>query len=358
VRYAVGGGIALVGVTFLGAMGLMGLAALALADALPIAGPAVAGAVATTPPTPAAVTGIPAPYLHDAEVSGRRFAIPWSVLAGIYRVECDFGRSRLAGCNPPGTENAFGAQGPGQFLAPTWRRGLAAMELIPPGPPTDANTPGAGFATDGDGDGVANPWDPADAVASTARLLRSDGGSGAIEEAVYGYNHSGAYVGAVMALAARYLRAATVTPRGRPTPSPRPAPSRSPSPPSPVAAVIGFARAQLGAPYRWGGAGPGVWDCSGLVMAAYAAAGVVLPHNAQAQYEMTAGASVALDRLQPGDLVFFGPDLAAIGHVGLYVGGGTMIDAPHAGATVRVESAHWPDLLVATRPRIASAGAA
>jgi cell wall-associated NlpC family hydrolase len=121
-----------------------------------------------------------------------------------------------------------------------------------------------------------------------------------------------------------------------------------------VAAVIAFARSQLGAPYQWGGAGPDSWDCSGLVMMAYEAAKLRLPHNAQAQYEATADATVPLDQLHPGDLVFFGAGEAAIGHVGIYVGDGEMIDAPHTGAFVRLESISWSDLLVATRPLRAS----
>jgi cell wall-associated NlpC family hydrolase len=365
VRGVVGGGIAAIGLAFLGAMAVVVLAALALADALPSATVALSATLPAPPGAvagPALVAGIPTLYLRDAEVSGRRFGVPWSVLAGIYRVECDFGRSRLAGCHPRGTENASGAQGPGQFLAPTWRRGLAPGELIPSGPPTGSET-GSGFATDGDGDGVADPWDPADAVASTARMLEADGGSGDIERAVLAYNHSEAYVDEVMTLAAGYRDAASFPAalRSRPAASAAAPPSSSSLPPAPgaaVAAVIAFARAQLGEPYRWGGAGPGAWDCSGLVMAAYAVAGVVLPHNAEAQYDTTAGATVPLDRLQPGDLVFFGPDLATIGHVGLYIGGGEMIDAPHAGATVRVESFRWSDLLVATRPRVVLAASA
>ena len=68
---------------------------------------------------------IPPDYLADFQASGARFGIPWGLLAGIYQLECNFGRSQLSGCNPRGTENGAGAQGPGQFLAPTWRAGLA-----------------------------------------------------------------------------------------------------------------------------------------------------------------------------------------------------------------------------------------
>ena len=164
-----------------------------------LAGPAPAG----TETAPDTLAGIPGSYLADFERSGARFGVSWAVIAGIYAEECDFGRSRLAGCNPPGTENPAGAQGPGQFLPTTWRRGLAPHQLIPPGPPT--RTDAEGYATDGDGDGIADPWDPADAIASTARLLAANGAaSGDVAGAIFSYNHDPSYVAAVLAHAAAY----------------------------------------------------------------------------------------------------------------------------------------------------------
>jgi cell wall-associated NlpC family hydrolase len=115
-------------------------------------------------------------------------------------------------------------------------------------------------------------------------------------------------------------------------------------------AAVAYALAQLGTPYLWGGEGAGGFDCSGLVQAAYAAAGVALPRVAQAQYDATAANAVSLAQLQPGDLVFFGASLTAITHVGIVVSPGEMVDAPHTGADVRIESYAWPDLLTATRP--------
>jgi cell wall-associated NlpC family hydrolase len=113
---------------------------------------------------------------------------------------------------------------------------------------------------------------------------------------------------------------------------------------------VAVATAQLGKPYVWGGAGPLSYDCSGLVMVAYATVGLDLPHNAAAQYQLTASHTVLLTALEPGDLVFFGTSVATIEHVGIVVGNGEMIDAPHTGAVVRVEPYDWNDLLVATRP--------
>src|SRR5262249_49944813 len=117
-------------------------------------------------------------------------------------------------------------------------------------------------------------------------------------------------------------------------------------------AAVAYALAQLGTPYLWGGEGAGGFDCSGLVQAAYAPAGVALPRVAQAQYDATATTTttVPFDQVEPGDLVFFGASTGAITHVGIVVSPGEMVDAPHSGADVRIESYAWPDLLAATRP--------
>ena len=97
--------------------------------------------------------------------------------------------------------------------------------------------------------------------------------------------------------------------------------------------AIRYALKQLGSRYRFGAAGLVYWDCSGLTMQAFAAAGVSLPHSAAAQAGY--GRYVPLNKIQPGDLVFFG---RPISHVGIYYGNGRMLDAPHSGARVRIES--------------------
>jgi cell wall-associated NlpC family hydrolase len=99
----------------------------------------------------------------------------------------------------------------------------------------------------------------------------------------------------------------------------------------PAGRVVEFAYRQLGKPYSWGAAGPNSYDCSGLTLAAWQAAGVGLPHNAARQYGSMA--HVSRSDLRPGDLIFFyGP----ISHVGVYIGGGRMIHAPEYGENVRV----------------------
>ena len=101
-------------------------------------------------------------------------------------------------------------------------------------------------------------------------------------------------------------------------------------PPSSHEGVVGVALSYVGVPYVWGGSTPSGFDCSGLVMYAYAQLGVSLPHSSYAMWNM--GVPVPEDQLQPGDLVFFN----GLGHVGLYVGGGYFVHAPHTGTVVQV----------------------
>jgi cell wall-associated NlpC family hydrolase len=104
--------------------------------------------------------------------------------------------------------------------------------------------------------------------------------------------------------------------------------------PSAIEIVLAMARRQLGKPYVYGSAGPGTFDCSGLTMFVWGHAGVDLPHNAAAQYASMR--HVAPKDIRPGDLVFSG----GLGHVGLYIGDGKMIHAPHSGARVEVAPLH------------------
>ena len=123
----------------------------------------------------------------------------------------------------------------------------------------------------------------------------------------------------------------TVAPVGASSPSTGSA-SIGPAPPQTHSSVVSIAMQYLGVPYRWGGASPSGFDCSGLVMYVFAQVGVSLPHSSYAQYGM--GSPVSRDQLQPGDLVFFD----GLGHVGIYVGGGSFIHAPHTGDVVRISS--------------------
>ena len=97
--------------------------------------------------------------------------------------------------------------------------------------------------------------------------------------------------------------------------------------------VVSAAMSQLGVPYIWGGATAGVgFDCSGLVMWAYAQVGVSLPHSTYAMWNY--GVPVSASDLEPGDLLFFD----GLGHMGMYIGGGQFIEAPHTGAFVQISN--------------------
>jgi cell wall-associated NlpC family hydrolase len=108
------------------------------------------------------------------------------------------------------------------------------------------------------------------------------------------------------------------------------------------AGVVLFAGAALGLPYLWGGNGPGAYDCSGLVVAAFRSVGVALPRTAQEQFNVSMPASTTPT---PGDLVFFGSGPTDVGHVGIVISPGLMIDAPHTGAFIRIESYAWSELI-------------
>jgi cell wall-associated NlpC family hydrolase len=262
-------------------------------------------------PSATAVGQIPpamlALYQHAAATCP---GLPWTVLAAIGTVESGNGISDLPGVHSGA--NFAGAEGPMQFEPTTF------AEYDEPVPPGGANPP--------------SPYDPVDAVYAAARDLCANGAeNGAdLSAAVFAYNHSDSYVTEVLDLAQSYGATETQTVAAG----------------TAGAVALDWALAQVGTPYRWGGETPGVgFDCSGLVQAAYAAAGVALPRTAQEQYDTT----TKLAPGDPGDLVFFGSGPNAVEHVGIVVQPGVMVDAPHTGADVRVEPyVGWPDFVGAT----------
>ena len=124
-----------------------------------------------------------------------------------------------------------------------------------------------------------------------------------------------------------------------------------PAPPLPgsgnARAALAAGYSKMGTPYSWGAGGPGAFDCSGFTSYAWRAAGVNLPHSSRAQYAATK--RVSREDLQPGDLVFFG---SPIHHVGMYVGGGNMIDASTYGKPVAVRSTLRSGYVGAGRPGV------
>jgi cell wall-associated NlpC family hydrolase len=113
-----------------------------------------------------------------------------------------------------------------------------------------------------------------------------------------------------------------------------------------------FALSQIGKPYQWGAAGPSTYDCSGLAMIAWQHAGVAILHYTGDQW--VEGVHVPMNDLQRGDLVFYATnnsDPDTIHHVGIYIGGGNMVDAPYTGVDVRIDSIYQPGVPIgAVRP--------
>jgi len=131
---------------------------------------------------------VPPRYLRLYVQAAQRYGLDWAILAGIGKVECDHGRDPDPVCTKEGAVNSAGAGGPMQFIASTWAR----------------------YGVDGDGDGRADRWDPADAIYSAANYLRASGAPGDYRQAILAYNHADWYVTEVDSWAAKY--------RGPPTP--------------------------------------------------------------------------------------------------------------------------------------------
>jgi cell wall-associated NlpC family hydrolase len=123
------------------------------------------------------------------------------------------------------------------------------------------------------------------------------------------------------------------------------APTNLPAPSGAAATAVHAAEAELNKPYQFAASGPNSFDCSGLTSYAWGVAGVSMAHFAATQY--TEFPHVPISQLAPGDLVFYG---SPIHHVGMFVGNGTMIEAPHTGAFVQYSSIYRPDFVGASRP--------
>jgi cell wall-associated NlpC family hydrolase len=262
-------------------------------------------------PSVVALSDIPPTYLALYMGAAQTCSgLPWGVLAGIGKVESDHGRSTAPGVHSGA--NYAGAEGPMQFEPATFAR----------------------YATDGDHDGQLSPYDPGDAIYTAAAMLCANGAASGtqagIRQALFAYNHSWSYVSEVLSWAARY----TV-----------------PTPPRAAAIAIAFAVRQVGKPYQWGATGPNAYDCSGLVFAAYAVAGIGIARTTFGWRQD--GPPVPLADIEPGDLLFSaGSDgtNASPGHVVMYLGGGQIIQAPQRGEDVQIDPLSLAGVVVATRP--------
>ena len=400
-------------IPLLGAVLALALSSTAAADTFRVAHPhASGGANASAPASTGSVVAFTVgqqngPMSFAAlrgiwQAAGNTYGIPWQVLAAINKVETNFGQNL-------GPSSA-GAVGWMQFMPSTWAR----------------------WGVDANGDGVADPDNPTDAIFSAARYLAGCGGQFDIARAVYCYNHSQRYVSDVLGLAALYgqgggggggagtglftvdlrpqldsarrqigasksklvdarARAAKLVGAERrllrdagsahllssqldahkravqmevrrdtalarvsrlqkildaahtrlgklqnqaSTPTFGAGLSAFGGSLGANSGVASIALQYLGVPYVWAGATPSGFDCSGLVQYVFAQLGVSLPHNAAAQWHSPDAVSVPRAELQPGDLVFFNK----LDHVGIYIGNGYFIDAPHTGTDVRIDS--------------------
>jgi len=348
---------AIIGVAGILLLGLLAVPILVGTNLFFAAGAGCSGQQTGTAGQPAAgakAKTIPADYLYWYQKVGQQYGVPWPILAGIGTVESDNGRTTLPGVHSG--SNAFGAAGPMQIGI-----GGAAGNVWGGLPVHPASEVVNGVATDEDGGANASVYDPADAIAGAAKYLIQSQVQTNPAGAIFAYNHLQSYVQSVLYYASAYAGgnfsvASAQMPSGSSaagctgTAMAGGVPVIN-APNQVVATAIAFAEQQLGKPYLWGGTGPDAFDCSGLVMMAYRAAGINIVRTSEQQWATEV--RVPASQVQPGDLVFFaGADgtLTSPGHVGLVIGGGKMIEAYATGFPIRVATYTNRNPIGFTRP--------
>ena len=304
------------------------------------------------PPAGAKAKSIPADYLYWYKRVGQQYQVPWTILAGIGTVESDNGQTTLPGVNSG--SNAFGAAGPMQIGI-----GGAAGNVWGGLPVHPASEVVNGVATDEDGGPDASVYDPADAIAGAAKYLLEFQVQTNPAAAIFAYNHLQSYVQSVLYYAGAYAGGNySVVSASMPSGDSAAGCATTAgdvltidAPNQAMATAIAYAEQQLGKPYQWGGTGPDAFDCSGLVMMAYRAAGIDIARTSEQQWATEP--RVRADQVEPGDLVFFvGADgtPTSPGHVGMVIGNGQMIEAYATGFPIRVASYIARDPVGFTRP--------
>jgi peptidoglycan DL-endopeptidase CwlO len=347
--------IVIIGVAGVLLLGLLAVPALIGTNMFFAAGAGCSGEQSGTagqPPAGGQAKSIPANYLYWYKRVGQQYGVPWTILAGIGTVESDNGQTTLPGVHSG--SNAFGAAGPMQIGI-----GGAAGDVwggLPVHPASEAVN---GVATDEDGGPSASVYDPADAIAGAAKYLLEFQVATNPSAAIFAYNHLQSYVQSVLYYAGayaggKYSVVSADMPSGSSAAGCATTGGGVPqvvAPNQAVATAIAYAEEQLGKPYQWGATGPDAFDCSGLVMMAYRAAGIDIARTSQVQW--TTEQQIPASQVQPGDLVFFaGSDgtPTSPGHVGLVIGNGQMIEAYATGFPIRIASYSGRDPVGFTQP--------
>ncbi|MDP9389090.1 MAG: bifunctional lytic transglycosylase/C40 family peptidase [Actinomycetota bacterium] len=334
------------GVWLTGTATAVALPVLLVSALVPGVGSATAG-----PASASAVADIPQFLLSHYQASPACAGLPWQVVAAVGWVESRHARVRLdpitnewRGVDPRTGDTEAPILGPAldgsartraipatrESTAytgdPRWDHAIGPMQFL--------TSTFRAWALDGSGDGVTDPHNAFDAIATAGRYL-CNGSSrlDSLDAALRRYNNSAAYVAAVQDKALAYGMAPGAG-----------SPSGGDVGPAvkdlllgvDVAPVLEFALAQLGKPYVWGAVGPGSYDCSGLTQAAYAAGGVRIPRTTAQQFHIGVPVDWRRQALRPGDLVFTPSGDKPLGHVGLVLDAGHWIVAPHTGDVVKI----------------------